>query len=297
MQDVLKRVLLFLATNIAVILVLTVVLRVLGIDGYLHQNGLNIQGLAIFAAVFGFGGSFISLLLSKFMAKRATGAQVIKQPSTQTEAWLLSTVSRLAADAGLPSTPEVAIYDSASPNAFATGPSRDNALVAVSSGLLRCMSRDEAEAVIGHEISHIANGDMVTLTLIQGVVNTFVIFFARVVGYFIDKSIFRNEGRGVGMGYFLTVMVLEMVFGILATMIVMAFSRWREFRADAGAAQLLGPRPMIGALRRLAESSGESLPKELNAFGIAGGQGALMRLLMSHPPISERIAALERLGH
>jgi heat shock protein HtpX len=159
------------------------------------------------------------------------------------------------------------------------------------------MSRDEAEAVIGHEISHIANGDMVTLTLIQGVVNTFVIFFARVVGYFIDKSIFRNEGRGVGMGYFLTVMVLELVFGILATMIVMAFSRWREFRADAGAAQLLGPRPMIGALRRLAESSGESLPKELNAFGIAGGQGALMRLLMSHPPISERIAALERLGH
>lgn len=293
----LKRVLLFVATNIAVILVLTVIVKVLGIEGYLHQNGLNVQGLAIFAAVFGFGGSFISLMLSKFMAKMATGAQVIQQPSTQTEAWLVSTVSRLAADAGLPKTPEVAIYDSPDPNAFATGPSRSNAMVAVSTGLLRAMNREEAEAVIGHEISHIANGDMVTLTLIQGVVNTFVIFLARVVGFFIDKYVFRNEQRGVGWGYFVSVMILEMVFGLLATMIVMAFSRWREFRADAGSARLLGARPMIGALKRLAESSGQGLPKELNAFGIAGGQSGLMRLFMSHPPISERIAALERLGH
>ena len=293
----LKRVLLFVATNIAVILVLTVVLRILGIDGYLHQYGLNIQGLAIFAAVFGFGGSFISLMLSKFMARMATGAQVIQQPSTQTEAWLVSAVSRLAADAGLPSTPEVAIYESPEPNAFATGPSRSNALVAVSSGLLRSMNREEAEAVLGHEISHIANGDMVTLTLLQGVVNTFVIFFARVVGFFIDKHVLRNEERGVGIGYFLTVMVLEVFFGILASMIVMAFSRWREFRADAGSAHLVGARPMISALRRLAEHSGQGLPKELNAFGIAGGQSGLVRLFMSHPPISERIAALERLGH
>jgi heat shock protein HtpX len=260
MQVVLKRVLLFVATNIAVILVLTVIVKVLGIEGYLHQNGLNVQGLAIFAAVFGFGGSFISLMLSKFMAKMATGAQVIQQPSTQTEAWLVSTVSRLAADAGLPKTPEVAIYDSPDPNAFATGPSRSNAMVAVSTGLLRAMNREEAEAVIGHEISHIANGDMVTLTLIQGVVNTFVIFLARVVGFFIDKYVFRSEQRGVGWGYFVSVMILEMVFGLLATMIVMAFSRWREFRADAGSARLLGARPMIGALKRLAESSGQGLP-------------------------------------
>ncbi len=292
-----KRVALFLATNIAIVLVLSVVLRLLGVDRMLDESGgLNYQGLLILSLVFGFGGSFISLAISKWMAKRATGARVIEQPANSTETWLVGTVQRLAREAGI-GMPEVAVYDSPQPNAFATGARRDSALVAVSTGLLKSMRQDEVEAVLAHEVSHVANGDMVTLALVQGVVNTFVIFISRVVGHIIDRVVLKNE-RGYGIGYFVSVLVAQLVLGILASIIVMWVSRQREFRADAGAARLNGRQPMINALRRLDQDRPTDLPEALRAFGISGGRGrgALSRLFLSHPPIPERIAALERLA-
>lgn len=292
----LKRVLLFVATNIAVILVLSVVLRLLGVDRLLDESGtgLNYEALLVFSLVIGFGGSFISLALSKWMAKRATGARVIERPADGTESWLVNTVQRLSQQAGI-AMPEVAIYDSPEPNAFATGARRDKALVAVSTGLLRGMKKDEVEAVLAHEVSHVANGDMVTLALVQGVVNTFVIFLSRIVGHIIDRVVLKNE-RGYGIGYFVSVLVAQVVLGILASFIVMWVSRQREFRADAGSARLNGKQPMIAALRRLDQGRETDLPESLQAFGISGGRGAglLSRLMMSHPPIAERIAALER---
>lgn len=287
-----KRILLFLATNLAVMLVLSVVANVLGVNRYLTANGMNFGMLLGFAAVIGFGGAFISLLMSKMMAKWSTGARVIESPSNSTEVWLVDTVSRLAGKAGLP-MPEVAIYEG-EPNAFATGATKNSSLVAVSTGLLQSMTREEAEAVLAHEVAHIANGDMVTLTLIQGVVNTFVIFLSRVVGYLVDSFLRRNdeESSGPGIGYMVTSFVCEIVFGVLASMIVAWFSRQREFRADSGAAQLMGSaRPMQNALRRLASVHTEPLPKNLAASGIAGG--GVMALFATHPPLDERIAALD----
>jgi heat shock protein HtpX len=285
-----KRVFLFLITNIAVLVVLSVVASLLGVNRYLTQNGLNLEALLGFAAVFGMGGAFISLLLSKWMAKRATGAYVITQPRTPGESWLLATVQRQAQMAGI-GMPEVAIFDAPEPNAFATGANKNNALVAVSTGLLNSMKQEEVEAVLGHEISHVANGDMITLTLIQGVMNTFVIFAARAIGYVIDKAVFKNE-RGVGIGYMLTVFVLEILFGVLAAIIVAWFSRQREYRADAGGAHLAGRQKMISALQRLSQAYGQtSLPKQINAFGINGG---IKSLFATHPPIEQRIAALQQ---
>lgn len=289
-----KRVLLFLATNLAVMLVLSVVTSLLGVNKFLTANGLNLGMLLVFSAVIGFGGSFISLLMSKTMAKWSTGARVIESPSSSTEVWLLDTVARLAERAQLP-MPEVAIYDG-EPNAFATGASKNRSLVAVSTGLLQSMTREEAEAVLAHEVAHIANGDMVTLTLIQGVVNTFVIFLSRVVGYLVDSFLRRNdqESSGPGIGYMVTSFVCEIVFGILASIIVAWFSRRREFRADAGAAQLMrSPLPMQNALRRLGSLHTEPLPQNMAASGIAGGQG-WMALFSTHPPLEERIAALDQ---
>jgi heat shock protein HtpX len=291
-----KRVFLFLATNIAVLLVLAVVLRLLGVDRILDEQGvdLDLGALLIFAAVFGFGGSFISLAISKWSAKRMTGAKVITQPSTPVETWIFETVRRQAREAGI-GMPEVAIYDAPEPNAFATGARRDNALVAVSTGLLRGMKREEVEAVLAHEISHVANGDMVTLTLIQGVVNTFVIFFSRVIGHLVDRLIFRTE-RGHGPGFWIVTIVAQIFLGILASMIVMWFSRHREFRADAGGARLAGRERMIGALERLKAGHNATLPDQLAAFGISGHRASgFKRLFMSHPPLDERIAALRRL--
>jgi len=286
-----KRIVLFLVTNLAVGLVLSVVLSLLGANRFLAGTGLNVTGLAIFSIVVGFVGSFVSLLISKPMAKFATGARVIDPPATGDEQWLVSAVKRLADKAGV-GMPEVAIYEGA-PNAFATGAFRNSALVAVSTGLLESMTRDEVEAVLGHEIGHVANGDMVTLTLIQGVVNTFVVFFARVVGYVVDKMVFRTE-RGLGMGFYITVFFCEVVFGILASMIVAWFSRQREFRADAASANLLGtPRPMVSALRRLGGLEPGHLPQSFQAAGIAEGHNKFLGLLASHPPIEQRIAALE----
>ncbi len=290
----LKRILLFLITNLAVIVVLNIVLRLLGIDRVITaQGGLDYTNLLIFAAVFGFAGSLISLLLSKWTAKRMVGAHVIEQPSNPTEQWLVETVARQARQAGI-GMPEVAVYDAPEPNAFATGANRNNALVAVSTGLLRVMDKDEVEAVLGHEISHIANGDMVTLALIQGVVNTFVIFLSRVVGHTVDRVVFKNE-NSYGPAYWITTIVAELLLGILATIIVMWFSRQREFRADAGAAQLEGREKMIAALRALQRSAGEAeLPDQLAAFGISGHIGhGLKALFMSHPPLEQRIAALQ----
>lgn len=287
------RIALFLATNLAIILVLSVVMSVvmpaLGVDtsGYM--------GLLIFAALFGFGGSFISLLLSRWMAKRSTGAQVITQPRSNREVWLMNTVERQARQAGIP-IPEVAIYHAPEPNAFATGASKASSLVAVSTGLLQSMTDDEIEAVLAHEVSHIANGDMVTLTLIQGVVNTFVIFFARVIAGLINNATRSNSSSGQGLGtfaYFGIVMVLELVFGIVASMIVFWFSRQREFRADAGAAKLAGTDKMIAALRRLQGSQESNLEGSMMAFGIQSKR-AFSRLFMSHPPLAERIAALQQ---
>ena len=289
-----KRIALFIATNVAVILVLSIVLRLLGVDSYLEQSGsgLNYEALLIFSAVFGFGGAFISLAISKWMAKRATGAQVITQPRNEVESWLLNVVQRQAQQAGI-DMPEVAIYPAADMNAFATGARRNNALVAVSTGLPQNMPRDEVEAVLAHEVSHVANGDMVTLTLVQGVVNTFVIFLSRIVGHFVDRVILRNES-GTGIGYFVSVIVAQIVLGILASTIVMWVSRRREFRADAGSAQLNGSQPMIRALSRLESNAPAQLPEAMRAFGISGDRaGGLKRLFMSHPPISERIAALQ----
>ncbi|AXE33856.1 protease HtpX [Chromobacterium phragmitis] len=292
-----KRVFLLIATNIAVMLVLSVSVRLLGLDRFVTSGGLNLGMLLMFSAVLGFGGAFISLALSKTMAKWSTGARVITQPSGPTEAWLLNTVRKLADRAGLP-MPEVAVYEG-EPNAFATGPSRSNSLVAVSTGLLANMNEAEVEAVLAHEIAHIRNGDMVTLTLIQGVVNTFVFFLARVVGYLVDSWLKRDEensSAGSGIGYFVTVIVCEIVFGILASVVVMYFSRQREFRADAGAAELLGsPRPMANALRRLGGIEADGLPKSMAASGIAGGRG-LLGLFATHPSMEERIAALEGRG-
>jgi len=287
-----KRVVLFLLTNIAVMLVLSISARVLGIDRFLTNNGLNMGMLLAFAALIGFGGAFISLLMSKTMAKWSTGAQVIVQPRNQDEAWLVDTVGRLAAKAGL-SRPEVAIYEGA-PNAFATGPSKSNSLVAVSTGLLQRMDRRQVEAVLAHEVAHIANGDMVTLTLIQGVVNTFVVFLSRVAAYAVDSFLRKDdeESSSPGIGYMITSIVFEIMFGILASMVVMFFSRQREYRADSGAADLLGDRrPMIDALRALGRLGTGELPKEIAASGISGG--AMMALLSSHPPLESRIAALQ----
>jgi len=291
-----KRIFLFLVTNIAVLLVLSVTLRLLGVDRILDQQGtgLNYQSLLVFAAVIGFGGSFISLLISKWMAKRATGAHVIETPSNQTERWLVDTVQRQAQRAGI-GMPEVAIYDAPEINAFATGWNKDSALVAVSTGLLNNMSADEAEAVLGHEVTHVANGDMVTLALIQGVVNTFVIFLSRVIGYLVDRIVFKVE-RGHGPAFWITAIVAELVLGILASMVVMWFSRRREFRADHGGATLAGRNKMIAALQRLQLNYGQppQLPDQVKAFGISGVTGGgLKRLFMSHPPLEERIAALQ----
>ncbi|HEY7658646.1 MAG TPA: protease HtpX [Burkholderiales bacterium] len=287
-----KRVFLLVATNFAVLLVLSITMQVLGIDRLLAQEtGLNLFGLLVFAGVFGFGGSFISLLISKWMAKSATGAHVIEVPSSMAERWLVDTVKRQAAAAGI-GMPEVAVYDSPEINAFATGWNRDNALVAVSTGLLQNMSQDEAEAVLGHEVTHVANGDMVTLTLIQGVVNTFVIFLSRVVGTIVDRVVFKVE-RGQGPAFFITVIVAQIVLGVLASIVVMWFSRLREFRADAGGATLAGRGKMIAALERLKLNHEQSqLPAQISAFGISGG-GGFARLFMSHPPLDERIAALK----
>jgi heat shock protein HtpX len=293
-----KRVFLFLATNVAVLAVLSVTLQVLGVERILDQQGvgLDLRALLIFSAVLGMGGAFISLAMSKWSAKQMTGARVIDRPASEPEAWLLETVSRQARKAGI-GMPEVAIYDAPDPNAFATGVRRDAALVAVSSGLLRNMKRDEVEAVLGHEVSHVANGDMVTLGLIQGVVNTFVIFLSRVIGYMVDRVVFKTE-RGHGPGFWITTIVAQIFLGILASAIVMWFSRWREFRADAGGARLAGRDKMIAALQRLQMTAGQAhLPDQLAAFGIAGGgaQG-LKRLFLSHPPLEERIAALQAEG-
>jgi heat shock protein HtpX len=287
-----KRIFLFVVTNLAVLLVLSMTARLLGVDRFLTANGLNLGTLLAFAAVIGFGGSIISLLMSKWMAKMATRARVITQPTSAVEQWLVETVRRQAQQAGI-GMPEVAIYDAPEINAFATGANRNNALVAVSTGLLNNMSKDEAEAVLGHEVTHVANGDMITLTLIQGVVNTFVIFLARVVGYFVDRVLLKNE-EGVGIGYFVTTIVAEIVLAILASIIVMWFSRHREFRADAGGASLAGRDRMIAALQRLKlNHEPTTLPEAAKAFGISGkARGGLARLFMSHPPLDERIEAL-----
>jgi heat shock protein HtpX len=286
-----KRILLFLATNIAVLAVLSVSMRLLGIDQYMASSGQDVGGLLVFAAILGFGGSLISLAMSKFIAKKSTGARVITQPANAEEAWLVATVRRLATQAGI-GMPEVAIYDAPDVNAFATGARRDSALVAVSTGLLRKMTQNEVEAVLGHEISHVANGDMVTLTLIQGVVNTFVIFLSRIIGRFVDQVIFKSE-RGHGPGFFITVMVAQLVLGVLASVIVSWFSRQREFRADAGGAKLAGRQNMIAALEGLQRAhEPAALPDGMKALGISGGPGRFGRLFMTHPPLPERIAAL-----
>ena len=288
-----KRILLFIATNLAVVLLLGIVASLLGVNRYLTANGLNLGLLLGFALVMGFGGAFISLLMSKPLAKWTAGVQLIEQPRSPDEAWIVNTVRKFADQAGI-GMPEVGIFEG-DPNAFATGAFRNSALVAVSTGLLQNMSREEVEAVIGHEVSHIANGDMVTLTLIQGVLNTFVIFLSRALAFVVDNAMRRNdsENRGPGLAYMLISMGFELVFGLLASIIVAWFSRQREYRADAGSAQLMGRRqPMINALSRLGGSHVGELPKAVAAFGIAGGVGALFA---SHPPIEERIAALQEL--
>lgn len=287
-----KRVVLFVLTNLAILLVLSLAVQLLGLEPHLADAGLNLGSLLAFSAVFGMGGAFISLAISKWSAKRMVGARMIEQPATQDERWLVDTVRRQAQAARI-GMPEVAIYDAPEVNAFATGMSRNNALVAVSSGLLRAMSRDEAEAVLAHEVSHVANGDMVTLALIQGVLNTFVIFLSRVIGYFVDRVVFKTE-RGHGPAYLVTLIVAQLVLGILASIIVMWFSRRREFRADRGGATLAGREKMIAALERLqAAHEPPQLPERIAAFGISGAVGGgLKRLFMTHPPLAERIAAL-----
>ena len=286
-----KRIVLFLATNMAIVLVLSVSMRLLGVEPYLNANGLNLTSLLIFAAVMGFGGSFISLAISKWMAKRSMGVQVIETPANGTEVWLVDTVRRYAEKAGI-KMPEVGIYDAPDVNAFATGMSRNSSLIAVSTGLLHSLTREEAEAVLGHEVAHAANGDMVTLALIQGVVNTFVMFFSRVIGHLVDKVIFKTE-RGQGPAFFVTMIIAELVLGVLASMIVMWFSRRREFIADKGGADFAGRQNMISALQRLGGLHPQPLPDRMAAFGIAGGVGdGIKRLFTTHPPLEERIAAL-----
>ena len=286
-----KRIVLFLLTNVAVLAVISIIVNVLGLDRFLTAEGINLSGLLLFSAVVGFTGSIISLLISKPMAKMSTGARVIDGSEGTTEYWLVSTVKKLADSAGI-GMPEVAIFEGA-PNAFATGAFKNSALVAVSTGLLQTMNRDEVEAVIGHEVTHVANGDMVTLTLIQGVVNTFVIFLSRIIGYVVDKAIFRTE-RGVGPGFFIASLVSQILLGILASMIVAWFSRQREFRADAGSARLLGDkRPMINALARLGGLQSGELPQAFEAHGIKQSESRFLGLFASHPPIEVRIAALQ----
>ncbi len=291
-----KRVILFIVTNLAVIFILSIVLRLLGVDRILDEQGvgLDLASLLAFAAVFGFGGALVSLAMSKWTAKRLTGARVISPPKTEDEAWLVHTVQRQAERAGI-GVPEVAVYDAPDPNAFATGMRRNSALVAVSTGLLRSMTRSEVEGVLGHEISHVANGDMVTLALIQGVVNTFVIFLSRVVGHLVDRVVFRTE-RGHGPAFLVTTLLAQVVFGILASVIVMWFSRQREFRADAGSAALEGREKMIAALKRLQKAAHpEPLPDQMAAFGISGAaRSGIRRLFLTHPPLEERIEALSR---
>jgi heat shock protein HtpX len=295
MENVLdmKRILLFLATNLAVLVLIGIVLNLLGINNVLDQSGTNLDlgKLLVFAAVIGFSGSLFSLAISKWSAKRMMGVRVITQPSNATEAWLVSTVQRQAQQAGI-GMPEVGIFDSPEPNAFATGARRDAALVAVSTGLLQGMSQREAEAVLGHEVSHVANGDMVTLALIQGVVNTFVVFLSRVIGHTVDRVIFKTE-EGHGPAYFVTSIICDLLLGLFASMIVMWFSRQREFRADSGGARLASRQDMIGALERLQQRQAGPLPDKMAAFGISGARaGGLRRLFMTHPPLEERIAAL-----
>ena len=289
-----KRVFLLIVTNFAILAVLSVTMQLLGIDRALtSETGINLQGLLVFAALFGFGGAFISLLISKWMAKMATGARVIEVPSNTTERWLVDTVRRQADRAGI-GMPEVAVYEGP-PNAFATGAFKNSALVAVSSGLVESMSREEVEAVLGQEISHVANGDMVTLTLIQGVLNTFVVFLSRVIGFIVDRAIFRTE-RGIGPGFYITMIVSQILLGVLASIIVAWFSRQREFRADAGSAGLLGsPRPMIAALARLGGLEPGALPQSFKSSGISSRPG-MMALFSTHPPVEERIAALQNRG-
>ena len=287
-----KRVLYFVGTNLAIIFVLNITMRLLGIDPYLARYGQDLTGLLIYSAAFGFIGSFISLAMSKSMAKRFSGAKVIETPANEREQWLVNIVTKQAKTAGI-GMPEVAIFDSPEVNAFATGMSRNNALVAVSTGLLNTMTADEAEAVMAHEISHVANGDMITLALIQGIVNTFVIFLSRIIGQLVDRVIFKNE-RGHGPGFWITSLVAQMVLGIFASIIVMYFSRRREFRADEGGADLAGREKMISALQKLqAQHEPSVLPDQLAAFGISGGIGqGFKRFFMSHPPLDERIEAL-----
>lgn len=288
-----KRVFLFLATNLAVVLVMSVVLSLLGVNSYLTANGINFSTLMVFSLVVGFTGAIFSLLISKPMAKWSTGARVIDTPSNSTELWLVNTVKSLSERAGI-GMPEVAVYEGAA-NAFATGAFKDSALVAVSTGLLESMNREEVEAVLGHEVSHVANGDMVTMALIQGVVNTFVIFLARVVGYAIDKALFKNNDDRPGIGYMLTIFACEIVFGVLASIIVCWFSRQREFRADAGSARLMGNgQPMINALSRLGGLEPGELPKSMAASGISDKAG-IAALFSTHPPMEERIAALKQI--
>ncbi len=289
------RIALFLATNAAILVLISIVFQLFGFEGILAENGvdLNLQALLVMSAVIGFGGSFISLAMSKFLAKRSMGVKIIEQPANSTEQWLFSTVQRQAQQAGI-GMPEVGIFDAAEPNAFATGMSRNNALVAVSTGLLRNMSSDEVEAVLGHEITHVSNGDMVTMGLIQGVVNTFVIFLSRVIGHVVDRVVFKTE-RGYGPAYFVVSIVAQIFLSVLASMIVMWFSRRREFRADTGGASLAGRGKMIGALQALQrQHEPHDLPGEFAAFGISGGLGSgIKKLFMSHPPLEQRIAALQ----
>jgi len=287
-----KRIALFLATNLAIVLVLSVTMRMLGVEPYLNANGLNLTSLLIFAAVMGFGGSFISLAISKWSVKKSMGVHVIDAPSNSTEIWLVETVRKYSTEAGI-KMPEVGVFDSPEVNAFATGMSKNSSLIAVSTGLLQQMTRKEAEAVLGHEVAHAANGDMVTLAPIQGVENTFVMFLSRVIGHLVDKVVFKTE-RGHGPAFFVTMIVAELVLGVLASIIVMWFSRQREFRADRGGANLAGRQNMIAALERLNAMHPQPLPDKMAAFGIAGGGGGgIKRLFMTHPPLEERIAALK----
>ncbi len=288
-----KRIVLFLLTNLAVMLVLGLVVNLLGLNQFLSANGLSLSGLLAFAAVMGFGGALISLLMSKPMAKWSTRAQVINDSPDATHQWIVTAVRRFADKAGI-QMPEVAIYEG-EPNAFATGAFKNSALVAVSTGLLQSMNRDEVEAVIGHEVAHVANGDMVTMTLIQGVMNTFVVFISRVVGYVVDRVVLRNDRGGPGIGYYATTMVMDLVLGVLAAIIVAWFSRQREFRADRGAAEMMGnARPMQNALARLGGLQPGELPRTVEAMGITGVPSGLMKLFSTHPPIEARIAALQR---
>ena len=288
------RLFLFLATNIAIVALISITFQILGIEGLLMQNGvdMNMKALLVMSAVIGFGGSFISLAMSKWSAKRSMGVQIVNDPTHPQERWLVDIVDRQAKEAGI-KMPEVGIFQSEAVNAFATGMNRNNALVAVSTGLLKTMTTDEAEAVLGHEVAHVANGDMVTMGLIQGVVNTFVIFLSRLVGFFVDRVILKNQ-RGLGIGYFISSIIAQVVLSVFATMIVMWFSRRREFRADEGGAELAGREKMIAALKRLQGDEAEDLPGEFAAFGISGGRPTGFRaLFMSHPPLEERIASLE----